>query len=172
MAPKLTNPLRPVARYRKGQAPANAGIASDSDSDAEEQQEEVKAESTEDEKPVVSRAARGESKAKMNVALKQVEVDSQGAVKVGGKDEVGRTQAEDEGSSEYGELMRSLWRLVEDTDTSSKFTETDSEDEKPPKPVFKPKMPKAESEEVRRPLRPRMLQLTSMCFAGIKRIRD
>ena len=29
-------------------------------------------------------------------------------------------------------------------------SETDSEDEKPPKPVFKPKMPKAESEEVRR----------------------
>ncbi|ORY48829.1 splicing factor, Prp19-binding domain-domain-containing protein [Leucosporidium creatinivorum] len=131
MAPKLTNPLRPVARYRKGQAPANA-VASDSDSDDEQQQQEeeeeqLKAEQSEDEKPNVG-AGRGAGSGRINVALRQVEVDSKGQVKVGGREEVGRTvQEQGEGSSsEY---------------------ETDSEDEKPPKPVFKPKMPKAESEE-------------------------
>lgn len=121
MPPKLTNPLRPVARYRKGQAPVNAGIASDSDSDQEEQQDEqeqVKAESSDDDKPTLSgRRGTSRGKGKMNVALREVEVDSSGQVKVGGKGEVGRT-AEEEGSSEYGQssLERALQRLLDDTD--------------------------------------------------------
>lgn len=122
MPPKLTNPLRPVARYRKGQAPVNAGIASDSDSDQEEQQDEqeqVKAESSDDnDKPTLSgRRGTSSGRGKMNVALREVEVDSSGQVKVGGKGEVGRT-AEEEGSSEYGQssLGRALQRLLDDTD--------------------------------------------------------
>lgn len=109
MAPKLTNPLRPVARYRKGQAPAHA-VASDSDSDEEqqEQEEQVKAEeSEEDHKPSISRAAQG---GRINVALRQVEVDSKGQVKVGGKDEVGRTVQEEGSSSEYGQSQLALSR--------------------------------------------------------------
>lgn len=107
MAPKLTNPLRPVARYRKGQAPAHA-VASDSDSDEEqlEEEQQVKAEeSDEDHKPTISSSRGAAAGARFNVALRQVEVDSKGQVKVGGKDEVGRTVQEEGSSSEYGQFL-------------------------------------------------------------------
>lgn len=117
MAPKLTNPLRPVARYRKGQAPAHA-VASDSDSDEEqgEQDEQVKAEeSEEDQKPSIRASTSTGGAGRINVALRQVEVDSHGQVKVGGKEEVGRTaQEQGASSSEYGQSLElSLARLGE-----------------------------------------------------------
>lgn len=117
MPPKLTNPLRPVARYRKGQAPAGVIVASDSDSDDDQDndeqgqvgqddeidQVEIKDELVEDEPGRArGRAAGG----RMDVKLRQVEVDGRGAVKIGRKAEVGRTRAEqeqDEDSSEYGQ---------------------------------------------------------------------
>ena len=92
--PKLTNPLRPARRYRKGKAPAHAP-SSDSDSDAEAPAA-VSAPSSDEEKPRVP------VKGKMAVALREVEVDDAGMVRVGGREEVGRTEREVE-SSEEGE---------------------------------------------------------------------
>lgn len=116
MPPKLTNPLRPVARYRKGQAPL--GAASDSDSDAEQQHQDddddaspstgtaIKNESDDDDvekKPKLSKKA---GSGKMAVQLNQVQVDDKGGVLVGGRGESGRTlkeqQDEQGSSSEYG----------------------------------------------------------------------
>lgn len=94
--PKLTNPLRPVARYRKGQQPANAPSDSDSDEEAVEQPSEGE----EELKPTV---VKKEVKAKMAVALREVEVDKGGVVRVGGKGEVGRTERELESSEDEGE---------------------------------------------------------------------
>ncbi|POY72373.1 hypothetical protein BMF94_4677 [Rhodotorula taiwanensis] len=130
MPPKLTQPLRPAARYRPGKAPVPAADDSDySDNDQEEQDDAASAQAQADEGndddddeqvtefTTANRAAKGRGAA-INVALKQVEVDQTGKVKVGGRDEVGRTEME----SSEGEY------------------ETDSEDEKPaPKPVFRPK---------------------------------
>lgn len=94
--PKLTNPLRPVARYRKGQQPLNAPSDSDSDEEAVEQPSEGE----EELKPTV---IKKEVKGKMAVALREVEVDQGGVVRVGGKGEVGRTEKELESSEEEGE---------------------------------------------------------------------
>lgn len=115
MPPKLTNPLRPVARYRKGQAPAGAAAAaaavdSDSDSDAERQDDEAqqaKVESEDDgsEQAALAGRLRAATKAggRMDVKLKQVQVDKMGSVKIGGgKVESGKTGS----SSEYGELVQ------------------------------------------------------------------
>lgn len=137
MPPKLTNPLRPVARYRKGQAPAGVNVASDSDSDSDSDQEQdqvhddstqhrqqrhdsrnnqqstftvIKQEqddATHTVKATSGRSGARDASARMDVNLRQVQVDQTGAVKVGGKSEVGRTRAEQEAqdsSSEYGQL--------------------------------------------------------------------
>lgn len=102
MPPKLTQPLRPVARYRKGQAPA--GLAeSDSDSDQEqpsqgeqpdegfdqEEQEGV------DEFTSTASTRKGQEGKKIGVKLGNVKVDQQGTVQL--------PRASGEESSEYGE---------------------------------------------------------------------
>ncbi|GAA5914973.1 hypothetical protein JCM5296_004519, partial [Sporobolomyces johnsonii] len=139
MPPKLTNPLRPVARYRKGKAPVNAPLASDSDDDQDDQQPDLEhdhAPLPEDEHLQEFTAAAPRKQlpgagagGTINVALREVEVDQAGKVRVGGRDEVGRTEME----SSEGEY------------------ETESEDEAPkaiPKPVFnKPKAAAEEEEE-------------------------
>ena len=101
MPPKaLTNPARPVARYRKGKP--SGPVASDSDSDADDAP--AAASSDEDSKPAVGvqRAARPTA-ASFNVALKGVEVDERGAVTVGGRGEVGKTAREVDSEPEDSE---------------------------------------------------------------------
>ena len=100
MPPKLTQPLRPVARYRKGQAPAGV-VDSDSDSDQDEQQQEQQLEDASDQDEGVDEftsvrkptEASGQQK-KMGVKLGNVQVDQRGTVKLPG-------QADE--SSEYGQ---------------------------------------------------------------------
>lgn len=113
---KLTNPLRPAARYRKGQAPAGAPL-SDSDSDSDNDQPDTDAQhpqgneaisegdeqEEEDVKPRLSQAQRkagAGAGGAMKVSLREVEVDHQGQVRVGGRTEVGRT-AEESSEGEY-----------------------------------------------------------------------
>ncbi|BGP42250.1 hypothetical protein JCM10449v2_006255 [Rhodotorula kratochvilovae] len=124
MPPKLTQPLRPAARYRPGKAPVPLP-ADDSSDDDDNQQQQQHAEDAADEdhdEGVTEFAAphlARKDPARINVALREVEVDHGGKVRVGGRDESGKTQME----SSEGEY------------------ETDSEDEAaaPPKPVFRPK---------------------------------
>lgn len=123
---KLTNPLRPAERYRKGKAPTNVIVSDESDSDEQQQQDEeeenqiIKPGSEfdsdeEDQKPFINNNAStsinrknlavGKGKknvGQMAVNLREVEVDATGLVRVGGKDEVGRTGRELEESSEEG----------------------------------------------------------------------
>ncbi|GAA5954925.1 hypothetical protein JCM8115_005571 [Rhodotorula mucilaginosa] len=131
MPPKLTQPLRPAARYRPGKAPVP--VADDSDySDQEEQEAQGTAaqeggdDDDDDDQQVTefrttTTAGKPKGTAALNVALKQVEVDQTGKVKVGGRDEVGRTEME----SSEGEY---------ETDS-----EEEQEDKAPAKPVFRPK---------------------------------
>lgn len=103
---KLTQPLRPVGRYRPGKAPVP--VASDDDSDEEEQQQQAEGEGGADEDEAdeqvqeFSATRRDTAPAgRINVALREVEVDKAGKVKVGGRDEVGRTEMESS-AGEYG----------------------------------------------------------------------
>lgn len=124
--PKLTNPLRPVARYRKGKAPIQGLVPSDDDdsdeddtgakgeedegdvpiggeSDDEQQQEEEEAEKLVALRGEGKGKGKGAAGAEIKVELKRVQVTETGAVKIGGKEEVGRTAREleeQEGSSE------------------------------------------------------------------------
>jgi microfibrillar-associated protein 1 len=114
MPPKLTQPLRPVARYRKGQAPAGI-VESDSESDQDEQTEEQHegAEEEDEEQGVEEftsnrRSTDGQEGKKMGVKLGNVKVDQQGQVKLPGQEEE---------SSEYGKsilyLSLCVYRLEE-----------------------------------------------------------
>lgn len=47
-------------------------------------------------------ANKARSQGALNVALKEVQVDDAGKVKVGGRDEVGRTEMEQSSEGEYG----------------------------------------------------------------------
>ncbi|BGP34109.1 hypothetical protein JCM10296v2_005924 [Rhodotorula toruloides] len=151
---KLTQPLRPVGRYRPGKAPVP--VASDDDSDEEEQQQQVEGEGDADEdeadEPVqeFSAARRDAALAgRINVALREVEVDKAGKVKVGGKDEVGRTEMESsEGEYETDSeeersappakaTFRPQASAAAEDEESSEY-ETDSEEEEPLKPIYKP----------------------------------
>lgn len=93
---KSTKPLRPVARYRRGQAPANAGLDSESsDEGQEEREEERNREEDEEEENKVERSVKGKETGRtMAITLKEVEIDAQGSVRVGGREEVGRTGRE------------------------------------------------------------------------------
>jgi len=110
MPPKLTQPLRPAARYRKGQGPVGAP-ASDSDSDQEDEQlEQPQSDAqagSDDDVGVQEFTSGGNQRAEkgkaMGIKLDKVQVDQQGKVKVGGKDEVGRTEMESS-EGEYGKL--------------------------------------------------------------------
>ncbi|GAA6029145.1 hypothetical protein JCM8097_001621 [Rhodosporidiobolus ruineniae] len=133
MPPKLTQPARPVGRYRPGVAPAPvADDDSDEDNDQQQQEQEQDDDDDEDQQQGLTEfaAARpAQQGGKMNVALREVEVDKGGKVKVGGKDEVGRTEME----SSEGEYE----------------TDSDDEPQPPAKPVFRPQAgaPAAAAEE-------------------------
>ncbi|KAL8277818.1 hypothetical protein RQP46_009801 [Phenoliferia psychrophenolica] len=145
----LTNPSRPVARYRKGK-PIAPVPDSDSDSDAAAN-DEAAASSDEDTKPTVSSRQQRPTAASLNVSLKGVEVDDKGLVTVGGKGEVGKTQRELESEEEEDESSEEEEDEVKpkpaykmptmpgaDSDDGSSEYETDSADDEPAKPIYKP----------------------------------
>lgn len=111
MPPKLTQPLRPAARYRPGKAPVP--VADDSDYSDQEQEQEAQGtaaderdDDDDDDEQVTEFRTRTAGKppkgtAALNVALKEVQVDQTGKVKIGGRDEVGRTEMESS-EGEYG----------------------------------------------------------------------
>lgn len=161
MPPKLTNPLRPVARYRKGKLPQGATLPVESDSDDEDNQQRQAAaaaagqddddaerdeliESVSSVRHGDTSVKRQQPRGQMNVALGNVQVDSSGAVKVG-------SQAAKESSSEYGELSTYLglegayYGLLMVFATLSIETDSEEEEERP-KPVFKSKAPAAAEE--------------------------
>ena len=121
-APRLP---KPAARYRKGQAPKGYdAAAAESDSDeVEEQQEEqdegdvlirdVGEEDEEDEDGLTVRrdAVGKQAKGAISVSLRDVNISKEGKVIVGGKEESGRTTAE----QEEGMLYTSVVKLCVDT---------------------------------------------------------
>ncbi|GAA5885709.1 hypothetical protein JCM16303_003122 [Sporobolomyces ruberrimus] len=156
MPPKLTQPLRPVARYRKGQAPA--GLAeSDSDSDQEqpsqgeqpdegfdqEEQEGV------DELTSTASTRKGQEGKKIGVKLGNVKVDQQGTVQLprasGEESSEYETDTDDEASKApmpkptYMKPGASKAAPPPAADEESSEYETDSEEEEEPlKPIYKP----------------------------------
>ncbi|GAA5986164.1 hypothetical protein JCM10908_006438 [Rhodotorula pacifica] len=163
MPPKLTQPLRPVARYRPGKAPVPVADDSDySDQEAQQQDDEAAQEEQDNDEDAdeqvtefragaaPARAAKGGAAGAINVALKQVEVDQAGKVKVGGRDEVGRTEMESsEGeyetdSEEEAEApSKPVFRpkAAQTKEESSEYetdSEEESEEEEPLKPIYKP----------------------------------
>lgn len=95
---KLTQPLRPAARYRKGQAPTNLPL-SDSDEDEEQQQlehqqGENEAISDDEDQNQGGQQSGTRGGGRIQVSLREVEVDQAGQVRVRGRTEVGRTQQE------------------------------------------------------------------------------
>ncbi|KAH9916753.1 splicing factor, Prp19-binding domain-containing protein [Epithele typhae] len=154
-----TRLARPAARYWKGKAPKGADAASDSDED-EEMQDEERAEEEGDvlihdvgegddddepeELPVRREPALKATKGAISVALRDVNISTDGKVIVSGKEESGRTAAEleeeeDEEEEEEeqgsGEEVSHAWQSSEE--------ESESEEEEKPKlqfrPVFVPK---------------------------------
>ncbi|GAA5843089.1 hypothetical protein JCM9279_001858 [Rhodotorula babjevae] len=157
MPPKMTQPLRPVARYRPGKAPVPVADSDsdDDDNDDQQQQHDADAEGDQDdaEQDLAEFSApqnRNKQQGSLNVALKQVEVQD-GKVRVGGKDESGRTQMESsEGEYETDSEDERAAAPAKPTfrpqsaaapaaadDESSEY-ETDSEEEEPLKPLYKP----------------------------------
>lgn len=106
-APRLA---RPAARYRRGQVPKGADVLpSDSDESGDEEhvQEgeeegdvmigEMDADEDEEEDALeVREVKKAAVKKGMNVTLKDVSVSKEGRVTIAGKEEVGRTAAEQE----------------------------------------------------------------------------
>jgi len=113
MPPKMTQPLRPAARYRPGKAPVPVAD-SDSDADDDDQQQHQQADDDDDKGDAdedlaefsAPQSRNKQQHGSLNVALKQVEVQD-GKVRVGGKDESGRTQMESS-EGEYGASLLTL----------------------------------------------------------------
>ncbi|GAA5833815.1 hypothetical protein JCM3766R1_000107 [Sporobolomyces carnicolor] len=154
MPPKLTQPLRPVARYRKGQAPAGV-VDSDSDSDQDEQQQEQQLEDGSDQDEGVEEftsvrkpaEVSGQQK-KMGVKLGNVQVDQRGTVKLPGQaDESSEyeTDTDDEDTKPampkptFNKPGPSSAAPATGAEEESSEYETDSEEEEEPlKPIYKP----------------------------------
>ncbi|KAJ7630428.1 splicing factor, Prp19-binding domain-containing protein [Roridomyces roridus] len=133
-APRLA---APAVRYWKGKAPKGALEQADSDSEQEEEDAEdiVPEDDEEDEasRPPVPLA----QKKSMNVALRDVNISTDGKVIVAGREESGRTLEEEEDESDGSEEEAGVKA------ESSSEEESDSEEEEKPKlqfrPVFVPK---------------------------------
>lgn len=98
--PKSATVARPVARYRRGVVPANAGNQSESSDEGEGEQDLEGEEDTrtgEDD-----RVDAQSTRKQMAVTLKEVQVDELGVVRIGGKGEVGRTAREIQDEQEQG----------------------------------------------------------------------
>ena len=104
-APRLA---RPAARYWKGKVPKGVAEAQDSDSDYDEETQEQQAEDVPigdisadegEEDELVVQEQKTEIKKSMNVALRNVNISTEGKVVVDGREESGRTIMEQEGIS-------------------------------------------------------------------------
>ncbi|KAG9045065.1 hypothetical protein FS837_007112 [Tulasnella sp. UAMH 9824] len=147
-APRIA---RPAQRYWKGKAPKGADAAQLSDSDEDEEQQVAEEELPED-MPlgvVVGDESSQNQKLKkkmgaMNVALKDVNIDSRGKVIVAGKEESGRTVMEEEEESEESEEEE---EEEESGSSEEESSEEEEEEELKPKlqfrPVFVPKRNRA-----------------------------
>ncbi|KAI0044365.1 hypothetical protein FA95DRAFT_1583773 [Auriscalpium vulgare] len=155
-------PARPVGRYWKGKAPKGAPEAVSDDEDEDEEMPLVEEEGDvalsgeqeflgageedeDDEQP--ARAAP--KAAKMSVTLRDVNISKDGKVIVAGKEEVGRTEFEEE-SSEEEEEGKPQGQDSESEEESSE-EESESEEEKPKlhfRPVFVPKRGRITVDEV------------------------
>lgn len=106
-APRLA---RPAARYWKGKVPKGiTEVDSDSDADEEEQQQEEEGDvqiggeqdiidqDADEDVPLHSEVPRLTKS--MNIALKDVNISKEGKVIVAGREESGKTAAEDEGQN-------------------------------------------------------------------------
>ncbi|KAG8926951.1 hypothetical protein FRC00_002433 [Tulasnella sp. 408] len=143
-APRIA---RPAQRYFKGKAPKGADAAHLSDSDEDEEQEVDEEELPED---MPLGAVGGDESSQnqklkkkmgaMNVALKDVNIDSRGKVIVAGKEESGRTVMEEEEESEESEEED---EEEESGSSEEESSEDEEEEEEKPKlqfrPVFVPK---------------------------------
>ncbi|KAG8906302.1 hypothetical protein FRC01_008068, partial [Tulasnella sp. 417] len=145
-APRIA---RPAQRYFKGKAPKGADAAQHSDSDEdEEQQQEVDEEDLPEDMPLGAVGGDEPSQNQklkkkmgaMNVALKDVNIDSRGKVIVAGKEESGRTVMEEEEESEESSEEEEEEESGSSEEESSE--EEDEEEVKPKlqfRPVFVPK---------------------------------
>ncbi|TFK30674.1 hypothetical protein FA15DRAFT_579639 [Coprinopsis marcescibilis] len=138
-APRLA---KPATRYWKGKAPKGAAeIQDDSDEDEEEQNEEedipIGDESDDDEQELVRQDVR-RGKTSMNIALRDVAVSKEGKVIIAGREESGRTAAEEE--EQESEEDESAGE--DESQEGSSSEESESEEEQPKvqfRPVFVPK---------------------------------
>ncbi|THH11381.1 hypothetical protein EW145_g695 [Phellinidium pouzarii] len=157
-APRLA---RPAARYWRGKAPKGVAELSDSEDEAEagEQVDEeeggdmplgavegdVGEEGGEDENGSMMRAIPKALGGKMNITLRDVDIQ-EGKVIVAGREESGRTTMEEEESEEEDEeeeTKPAASRTGVESDEypftrQSSDSESDSEEEEPQKPMFRP----------------------------------
>ncbi|GAA5828440.1 hypothetical protein JCM3770_001185, partial [Rhodotorula araucariae] len=151
MPPKLTQPLRPAARYRPGKAPVPLPADDSSDDDNDNPHQHLHDPDAHDHGLTEFAAPRTASDpAKFNVALRQVEVDHAGKVRVGGRDESGKTQYEssegeyqtdsdDPAAAAPGKPVLHPKGPPAADESSEYETDSDDEDEQEPlKPLYKP----------------------------------
>ncbi|KAI6133392.1 microfibrillar-associated protein MFAP1, Zn finger, CCHC type protein [Pisolithus croceorrhizus] len=144
-------PAKPAGRYWKGRAPKGAEFASESDEEEEQQtveqdvpvagehelQRDAEEDSEQDSFPTKTSVLKS---AKINVALKDVQISQDGKVIVADRVESGRTLKEVEEESEEESLEE------EEEEESESSEESESADEKPAlifRPVFVPKRGRA-----------------------------
>ncbi|THH21020.1 hypothetical protein EW146_g481 [Bondarzewia mesenterica] len=142
-------PAKPAGRYWKGKAPKGAAELIESDEEEEELVQEAEDEGADQFLGEIEEGAAVVTKpvGKMSVTLRDVNISIEGKVLVGGREEVGRTELEEESSEEekYEAAPRTtLGKLAEEaSEESSSEYETESEEEEKPKmqlrPVFIPK---------------------------------
>ncbi|KAA1468417.1 hypothetical protein DENSPDRAFT_863571 [Dentipellis sp. KUC8613] len=153
-------PAKPVGRYWKGKAPKGAEEQLSSDEEDEEMQLPEEEGDVQvggeqeflgmggDEEDEDAEAAPKAKVGKMSVALRDVNISKEGRVTVAGKEEVGRTELEEEEETSEEESEAEAKPKVpgqageEESEEESSEYETDSEEEKPKlqfRPVFVPK---------------------------------
>ncbi|KAF8823913.1 hypothetical protein HHX47_DHR9000219 [Lentinula edodes] len=148
-APRMA---RPAARYWAGKAPKNV-VGADSDTEDEEEQPQTEEEGDVNiggEQEIIQDRDEGEDedmpmkkqglKSKsMNIALRDVDISTDGKVIVAGREESGKTvlEEDEESEDESEEDIESKVKQEESEEDSSEY-ESDSEEEQKPKLQFRP----------------------------------
>ncbi|KAJ3849304.1 splicing factor, Prp19-binding domain-containing protein [Lentinula lateritia] len=137
-APRMA---RPAARYWAGKAPKNV-VGADSDTEEEEEQPQseeegdYRDEDEDEDMPMKKQALKSKS---MNIALRDVDISTDGKVIVAGREESGKTvlEEDEESEGESEEDIESKVKQEESGEDSSEY-ESDSEEEQKPKLQFRP----------------------------------
>ncbi|KAJ4471376.1 splicing factor, Prp19-binding domain-containing protein [Lentinula edodes] len=148
-APRMA---RPAARYWAGKAPKNI-VGADSDTEDEEEQpqteeegdvniggeQEIIQDRDEDEDEDMPMKKQGLKSKSMNIALRDVDISTDGKVIVAGRRESGKTvlEEDEESEDESEEDIESKVKQEESEEDSSEY-ESDSEEEQKPKLQFRP----------------------------------